>query len=363
MDTYRLETVTPIIKVPLEKTDFNAWIQQKEIIHFLEQEIDDENIIVYASLPYAFIHAVLIPNVDLKESIVEDLLAWDSNPFSTWSLVASSEDAWIEGPLEGNHSKILSEGEQILFIRRFEGVDSHQRYFEIGQKISHVLGLHFLPERNAWCRLDQRGDLDDVVKVIELNELPGKESGTIVTFNKNLLGEFASLGNYTLLRMFDFTRYKKGSFSGWKGSNQATQFTNGTDIFGTLVVEEGYGSYSRGIQVKNISIPKIEIINKAWGRSSSEENQQYATFSAQDWKNNRIVEISCNPSCLANYFMESDLPFELTPAFFRPEVLLKYKSDREKYQLEERSVSCRGAWYLETWLLIGFKEVMQKGMW
>jgi len=46
--------------------------------------------------------------------------------------------------------------------------------------------------------------------------------------------------------------------------------------------------------------------------------------------------------------MESELPFELTPAFFRPEVLLKYKSDRDKYQLEERSISCRGSWYLET---------------
>jgi hypothetical protein len=29
-------------------------------------------------------------------------------------------------------------------------------------------------------------------------------------------------------------------------------------------------------------------------------------------------------------------------------VLLKYKSDREKYHLEDRSVGCRGAWHLET---------------
>ncbi len=99
--------------------------------------------------------------------------------------------------------------------------------------------------------------------------------------------------------MFDFTRYKKGSFSGWRGSNQAIQFENGTDIFGTLVVEKGNGSYSRGIKVKNISVPKEEIVNKAWGRSQSEESRQYVTFIAQDWKNKRIAEISCDPSCLA----------------------------------------------------------------
>jgi hypothetical protein len=42
------------------------------------------------------------------------------------------------------------------------------------------------------------------------------------------------------------------------------------------------------------------------------------------------------------------LPFEVTPAFFRPEVLAKYKSDRAKYKLDSRSVGCRGAWHLET---------------
>ena len=38
----------------------------------------------------------------------------------------------------------------------------------------------------------------------------------------------------------------------------------------------------------------------------------------------------------------------MTPAFFKPEVLLKYKADRDKYQLDSKSVSCRGAWHLET---------------
>lgn len=208
--------------------------------------------------------------------------------------------------------------------------------------------MHYVSERNAWCRLDRFGDIAELVKIIELQDLPNNASGTIISMNKEILGEYTSVSCLSLCRMFDFTRYKTGSFSGWGKQNKPIKFSNENNIFGRLVVYQGYGSYSRGFQVANISIPKQQLIDQSWGRFPPKENRQYATFIAQDWKNDRIAEISCNPSCLANYFTESKLPFEITPAFFRPEVLLKYKSDREKYRLDTRSVSCRGTWHLET---------------
>jgi hypothetical protein len=66
-------------------------------------------------------------------------------------------------------------------------------------------------------------------------------------------------------------------------------------------------------------------------------------------KNGVIREISCAPGATANYFTESDLPFELSPAFFSPEVLRKYKADSDKYSLAGRSISCRCAWSLQTY--------------
>ena len=59
-------------------------------------------------------------------------------------------------------------------------------------------------------------------------------------------------------------------------------------------------------------------------------------------------EISTAPGETANHFTKSDLPFETSPAFFRPEVLQRYKSDTDRYTLEDRSISCRGAWHLQT---------------
>ena len=348
MDIFNLEKVFSLSEEPTQKDDYNAWVQQKNVMPFLEQEIEDENIIIYAVLPHTLIHAVLIPDIELDDSVVDDILNWSHHPGSIWRLVFSSDDVWIEGPLAGAGNQTLSEGEQIIFARSFEGVESRREYFELEQKIAHILELHYMSERNAWCRLNQFGDIEDIVKITKLDDLPNNGSGTIVTINKNALGKYTSVGKFSLCRMFDFTRYKTGGFSGWGRQKEPTRFGNGDDIFGRLVVYNGYGSYSRGFQVKNISVPQEQVINAGWGRSSPEEAKQYASFIAHDWKNNRIAEISCDPSCLASYFVESELPFQITPAFFRSEVLLKYKSDREKYQLEDRSVSCRGAWHLKT---------------
>ncbi len=288
------------------------------MLPFLEKEIEDENIIIYASLRHIFIHAVLIPEVAIDDSTVDDLQGWSHNPFSTWGITCSSDEAWIEGPLAHAGSKTLSKGEPILFGRSFEGVESKKLYFELEQKISHVLGIHFMSERSAWCRLDRFGDFEDIVKIIEINRLPNNETGTVITIKKDIFGEYTSVSKMLLVRMFDFTRYKSGSFSGWGSRNAPIQFDGKNNIFGSLVVSESYGSYSRGFQVKKISIPKDKIINNMWGKPESKEAKQYATFIAYDWKNKKIAEISCDPAWLSNYFTKSDLPFEITPHFLSP---------------------------------------------
>jgi len=81
----------------------------------------------------------------------------------------------------------------------------------------------------------------------------------------------------------------------------------------------------------------------------SRRNSEYVSFIALDWKNGVVKEVSCAPGATANYFTASNLPFELSPAFFRPEVLSKYKADSEKYRLDERTISCRGTWSLQNY--------------
>jgi hypothetical protein len=66
---------------------------------------------------------------------------------------------------------------------------------------------------------------------------------------------------------------------------------------------------------------------QAWKDEESGANHQYATFKIFDRKNNRNVETSCAPGSITNYFTKNDLPWEISPAFFRPEVLTRYKAD------------------------------------
>jgi hypothetical protein len=87
------------------------------------------------------------------------------------------------------------------------------------------------------------------------------------------------------------------------------------------------------------------VFETGWRR----EPRRYAAFIALDFKNGVIRKCSCDPRKLASYFVTSPLPFETTPAFFRPEVLLRYKADPDKYLLSEHSITCRNAWSLETY--------------
>ena len=73
------------------------------------------------------------------------------------------------------------------------------------------------------------------------------------------------------------------------------------------------------------------------------------TFFEGKVKNNVQVETSCGPEFLSNYFKKSELPWEVSPAFFRPEVLHRFKADPEKYTLDDRTISCRNAWYLKSY--------------
>jgi hypothetical protein len=97
--------------------------------------------------------------------------------------------------------------------------------------------------------------------------------------------------------------------------------------------------------------PQVTVpdLVRQWKAEEDPSKRQYATFKIFDRKNGVNVETSCAPNCLANYFQKSDLPWEISPAFFRPEVLHRFKADPEKYRLRDRSITCRNAWHLKTY--------------
>ncbi|MBU2226638.1 MAG: hypothetical protein KJ936_03050, partial [Proteobacteria bacterium] len=329
--------------------EYRDWIKQDDFVRFLQMLPNLNEIILYASVPYTFIYAVLVPERLVTPPKVDDLDHWSCNPFSSWGVtIGPGKRAKISlsPPLDYTSSKTLDRGEQIVFARRFDGRQEHSSYIEISQKLTHAFGLHYVPERDAFCRFDEHGDIEDVVRISSISGQSGRDQGRVVVIIRDTLDEYMVITGQALVLLYDSTRFELNHFGGWQ--NQAVVYREvQPEIYYRIGQNPETASYLRGFQIIRPTMSKKDVIERyEFGKS---KQKQYATFIAQDWKHDKVHECSCDPSQLGNYFVESDLPYETTPVFFRPDVLLKYKGDSDKYEIQQRSISCRHAWHLETY--------------
>jgi hypothetical protein len=253
----------------------------------------------------------------------------------------------LSPPLDHTGSRTLDRGEQIVFARRFDGRQEQQSYIEISPRLTHPFDLHYVPERSAYCRFDKHGDVEDVIGVEELPfDNPG-EHGQIVTVQRDIPDEYMTMTGQTLVLLFDSTQFEPKSFGGWP-IQDVEYYTEHPEIWYHMGRSGGIASYLRGFQIiiRSALTQKDLVKRHGFGAAS---NRQYTTYIAHDWKHGIVRECSCDPKQLGNYFVQSDLPFEISPVFFRPEVLLKYKADSDKYEIQARSITCRNAWHLETY--------------
>ena len=333
---------------PPEGDDLSGWIALEDATDLLRADQDQEDIVLYCTISGTFIHAVLVPFESVMPPDVADLMKWSGNPFDSWSIVNSFDPpkVWIERPLAHSASETIARGEQLVFARHFEGVFD-QVSIELLQKLIHLFGLHYVEERAAYCRLDNHGDLEDVVTITRIDGVPrGFEAGTVVTIRRSVIDEYMALTDSTMVRMFDITRLGTNDFCG-RSSGHEDSLTEDVDLIYRSQIGPNNAGYMRGFQIVESRISRQDSTEIHGAKDPPD--RKYESFIAFDWKHGETSEISTYPSETANYFQQSDLPFEMSPAFFRPDVLLRYKSNSEKYTLHDRSISCRGAWHLETY--------------
>jgi hypothetical protein len=109
------------------------------------------------------------------------------------------------------------------------------------------------------------------------------------------------------------------------------------------------GSYINGRMIVRRAISYEEIVKEHIERRNPSA-KQYATFKAIDLKTKERIEVPADPAGLSQLFSVGlTLPLEMSPAFFKAKVLHRYKADPVKYELDDRSVTCRGAWSLRTY--------------
>jgi hypothetical protein len=196
-------------------------------------------------------------------------------------------------------------------------------------------------------RLDENGDLFDVIKIVEMRKEDWIENVTVIAIRTKDFAEYMRLSDMGMVVIFDFTRTDGRSFHGWQDQERFDR--NAPDLFYDGGVMPGHASYAAGRQIVRPAITMEEII-KEHMEARNPSNRQYAVFKAINLRTNERIEVSCDPKGLSNYFQpESNLPLEMSPVFFRGEVLMRYKADPDKYELHDRSIYCRGTWSLRTY--------------
>ena len=340
MNIYNTSDLFKTFSRPSSKEEINEWLNLDNAINFLEADINDSHIILYASSKHLFLHSILIPNIEFLYDDIKDMVEWSGNPYTTWSIECSSSSYELYEPRSPIRNQSLI-GEQIIFGRELDGVKGYENYHEINQKIVHALGLHYIKERNAWCNTDDNGDIVDYIKEISI-ELSKKEPLKIIYIDKRLLAKYTKATDQVLLRMIDLT-FTGENFYHW-GENTTHSNKNTRITYGRIGKIESIASYFRGIQIIN-----LDSVAMRYFREENEEEKQYVELIVNDFKHNKIATISCSPNELDNYFIDTGKPFNMSPAFFKAEVLRKYKSDSEKYTINEKSICCRGSWSLRSY--------------
>jgi hypothetical protein len=345
-----IEQITKLGEVPGSTEPFSEWIQGDGHLEFLRHNAGADDVVIYAAGEYTFIQSVAVPSDRLTPVDKEDLLRWNfTPPTSIASYVGGGNPdvVSVERGLSGTGSKTLDGAVQLIFSRTFEGWSGPGRnYYEMNQEYTHLADIHWRPESRAYCRFDGHGDLEPVVSVTTREDKGS--SMALVSFKWKALEEYLAASNASLVRMFDFTLFRPSKFSGW-GNGAPKGFEESDHLFYKRMVMPGHAGYTRGIQIVRPRRPNKVVLAGITDGWFGRNNDDYVELVAYDWRNKRIAKISTDPRATVNYFNAegNSLPYELSPAFFKPEVLLKYKTDRDKYTVGERDVSCRAAWHLE----------------
>lgn len=113
--------------VPSKAADFDQWLRMTDAISFLRANAEEVDLVIYASTTHTFINAVVVPAEALGTSNPDDLMEWSCNPANSWSISVTLSDpqsASISPPLADADNETLSRGEQLVFSRHFDDIQT-----------------------------------------------------------------------------------------------------------------------------------------------------------------------------------------------------------------------------------------------
>ena len=349
--TELVKRVASLSTPPPDIAERETWLQAHGQLQLLQENAEADEMLIHALGNSTFIHTVIVSEDSLLPLNQKDLLSWNGHAFASragYAWGADRSDVWLDQDGDHWNSQTLKEAKSLVFGRTLDGFgDGDGTYYEILQEYTHATDLHWQPHLHSYCHFDEQGDIKHAVSISLCKD---GHAVDLVSFQRALLEQYLAAANSASVRMFDFTRCSdRRSFRGWPDTPEATIRTDNT-LFARQKIDPGKAAYTRGVQLIRTARPKLTIMEEI---KSGSRDRCYAEFIACDVRHGQIADISTDPSSTTNYFEahSNSLPFEVSPVFFRAEVLSRYKNDRDKYSIieEQRSISCRGGWYLKSY--------------
>lgn len=189
--------------------------------------------------------------------------------------------------------------------------------------------------------------------VISVSDRRGLHYADVVSFQRESLELHLIAINMVLVRTFDLTLCRPSPPSEDDYSDPIDRIVRlESDLCYHEMINEDRFGIIRGVQVIAPSLTPGEIGQLVSnGHIADTASSAPVKFIVDDRRNNRVITVSTDPATTTNYIVgrQNALPYEMSAASFRPEVLSKYKADSEKYSVREGNIVCRGGWSLRSY--------------
>lgn len=279
-----------------------------------------------------------------NESNTDELLDWNFTACDEWSITPGGINTWRQ-PLVGCGSWIYDRADKLIYVRSIEGMLDGRVYVEIDQRLSQSLGLHWRDEVGGWGRIDRDGDWDTIVTYCKETSPHDGRVCHLVTMKRAALDSLVSALGATAITVFDVLRFD------YRHTPDVGDDSRRKEIIGHSGSRTIYRSsigptatFTRGVQILS---PNKNLHWSIYG-----EDDEHLTvpviYKIYDWRHKAIRDVTNQDGQATNYFENKEgLPYDMSPAFFKPAVLTQYKGDNEKYEVQTHSILCRNAWYLQ----------------
>jgi hypothetical protein len=347
IERYLNWTLSPPSK---EGEDRQKWLEGTDVVPFLRSS-RNEDVPIYVGTPFFYLYAVLVPKDRLSELAGVEPSRIHSSPSRGWRFSAyrDSETKQPTGNMyvdSGAHAcDVLDAAEPIVYFREFAGNEPDGGYVELNQRIAHITGIHRVDERSAYSRIDETGDFADVVRIGRVLDR------LFCTMDAAYLDRYMFLTSQALVRVFDVRR--SDDWDRWRAFQQSDEEEVRNIAEPDLIAEHlilrspmgADGSTQIGMHWLSSVGDRDEQLRKLLGEDR--ENRRGASFLVRA-KNGQVGEWPPSSRRDKAVFREGDPP-QITPTFFRGEVLSRFKRHPEKYTLTQSTVECRGAWFLRSY--------------